>query len=294
VDIEKKNILRLLNKFKKSTSDKVRESILSAINTTHSLLPASALDAVELLVCAPRRYRKSQNQLNFQQTGKVFYIEVLGKKVKGWTWGDSDRNILLLHGWAASGIQFYQFIPILLDAGYKVTIIDCVAHGESEGRKANFFHFYESISTLERVFGKFYGVIAHSLGGSAAFSYFSHRDREDIKLCLVAPGFNLLSVFYDTTESLGLSQSIMSQVIERIENKYHKKLIDYAPVTLISHFTGKVLIVHDSEDRSVLLSRNKQFYSLIKNSSLLITEGLGHIRILKDKATILKCVEFMK
>ena len=294
MDIDKRNLLRLLNKFKKNSSKLVKDGLLQAFNSTHTILPAQALDAVELLITGPKRYIKSQKQLEILNIAEVFYVEVRSKTVKAWSWGDSEKTILLTHGWAASGIQLYKFIGPLVDAGYKVITFDCVGHGESQGRRSNFLFFYETIRILEGIIGPFHGVAAHSLGASASFSYFSKKEEHDTKLLLIAPGFDLLKVFYDSALAIGLSKEIIDQVIARVEERFEMSLKDFAPINLIEDSKSEILFVHDCEDRSVFLKSNRATYEEISNSSLYTTTGLGHIRILKNKDVINRAVDFFK
>jgi pimeloyl-ACP methyl ester carboxylesterase len=294
VDVDKRNLLRLLNKFKKNSSKLVKDGLLQAFNSTHTILPVQALDAVELLVTGPKRYIKSQKQLDILNKADVFYVEVRSKTVKAWSWGESEKTILLSHGWAASGIQLYKFIEPLVEAGYKVITFDCVGHGESQGRRSNFLFFYETIRILEGIIGPFHGVIAHSLGASASFSYFSKKGEHKTKLFLIAPGFDLLTIFYESALAIGLSGKIIDQVIGRVEGRFKMPLKDYAPINLIDESKSEILFIHDNQDMSVPLKNNISVYEQVSNSELYRTEGLGHIRILKSIDVIAKAIKFFE
>ena len=69
---------------------------------------------------------------------------------------------------------------------------------------------------------------------------------------------------------------------------------NYASSFVSQNILQPVLIIHDKDDDDVSVEAAYQIKKALKNSELLITEGLGHRRILGDKKVISKIVEFLQ
>lgn len=83
---------------------------------------------------------------------------------------EDGRNVLLIHGWCASGRLYSGQIPPLLEAGYRVILLDSAGHGRSSKKVGEvkkeivmerFDEFAGKIGLLEKPFA----VIGHSAGG---------------------------------------------------------------------------------------------------------------------------------
>ena len=54
------------------------------------------------------------------------------------------------------------------------------------------------------------------------------------------------------------------------------------------------LIIHDSKDKEASVNSALEIRKQLVNGQLLITNGLGHTKILKDNLVISKIIEFIK
>jgi pimeloyl-ACP methyl ester carboxylesterase len=86
---------------------------------------------------------------------------------------DGGRNVMLIHGWCASGRLYSEQVPALLEAGYRVILFDSAGHGRSS-KKTN---TVEKDVVLERLdefaqkvglHDKPFALIGHSAGGGIA------------------------------------------------------------------------------------------------------------------------------
>ena len=68
---------------------------------------------------------------------------------------------------------------------------------------------------------------------------------------------------------------------------------NYGSAFVSKSINQPILIIHDINDNDVSVSAAHQINKTIKTSELLITEGLGHRRILGDKMVITKIMEFL-
>jgi hypothetical protein len=54
------------------------------------------------------------------------------------------------------------------------------------------------------------------------------------------------------------------------------------------------MLVHDEDDKEVVLEHALRLKSIHPQARLLVTKGLGHTRILKDEVVIEGCVTFIR
>jgi predicted alpha/beta-fold hydrolase len=81
-------------------------------------------------------------------------------------WGNGERRVLLVHGWAGKAAQFFALIGTLLERGFAVVAFDAPAHGNSSGVFASGPAFARAARMVDQRHGPFYGVVAHSLGAA--------------------------------------------------------------------------------------------------------------------------------
>jgi lysophospholipase len=88
-------------------------------------------------------------------------------------WGDGDRDVLILHGLAEHAGRYEHVAKALVDAGWRVTILEFRGHGESEGKQGHVsrWHAYvEDVQAAAATIGKPFVMLAHSMGGLIALS----------------------------------------------------------------------------------------------------------------------------
>lgn len=86
-------------------------------------------------------------------------------------WGDADRDVLLVHGLAEHAGRYGHVAEALVEAGWRVTLVELRGHGESGGRRGHtrFWHRYvEDVQAAATVVGRPFALVAHSMGGLVA------------------------------------------------------------------------------------------------------------------------------
>jgi pimeloyl-ACP methyl ester carboxylesterase len=69
---------------------------------------------------------------------------------------------------------------------------------------------------------------------------------------------------------------------------------DYGSSFVSKDISQPILIIHDKNDDDVDVKAAYQINKSLKNSQLMITEGLGHRKILGDKIVIENSIKFLK
>ncbi len=80
---------------------------------------------------------KRELEMDSKSSQKTIYIESIDKNIVTYEYGESDRKILLVHGWSGRGTQLYKIADELLKSGFSTISFDAPAHGKSQ-RKNNY------------------------------------------------------------------------------------------------------------------------------------------------------------
>ncbi len=105
------------------------------------------------------------------------------------TYGESGRQLLLIHGLGSNSEGWWRVGPVLAEAGFAVTAPDLRGHGASDHATEYSFDAYaEDVASLGDNWDV---VIAHSLGGSIALTLFDRDPQFGRRLVLLDPALVL-------------------------------------------------------------------------------------------------------
>ena len=247
--------------------------------------PSLAVRLVKNHVFSPMSYRTGPEEEQILASGSRFQIEVNGKKVQGWKWGEGP-GILFVHGWNGRGIQLSHFFKPLVKAGYAVIAFDAPGHGESDGKTSSYFELTDTVrAILQQQKFNIVGLIGHSLGGAAVINALC---KENISLpgVLIAPAIRLKDVLFNAFELFGIPGAVYRKAIEEFELRFGYSLEKDDPWKLMSKVDSNILIVHDRRDRSIPFIDSHDVAGTRPNVMLYETKGLGHRKILKDRKIV--------
>ena len=78
------------------------------------------------------------------------------------------------------------------------------------------------------------------------------------------------------------------------ENKYNEAMDNYSAFKAAAAIDSPILVVHDEHDYEVPVKAGINIHDHVKNGEILLTQGLGHRKILGDASVIQKIIEFIK
>jgi len=242
---------------------------------------------------ATKSYKISESEKRYLKTGKRFDISVNKQKVAYWKWG-SGPVVLFSHGWNGRGIQFYSFFDKLIKNGYSVIAFDGPAHGESEGKTCSYFQMTDSVRALVNHISpeNVQGIVGHSFGASATINALS-KENIQIPVVLIAPAIKLKEMLEKTIQFHGVPNIIYKSLIGEYEKKFGYHFHNDNPYNLLKTFKLNALILHDFEDQTTPFSISKETAELYEFIDLIKTEGLGHIRILRDDGIINEAISYL-
>ncbi|MBY5990947.1 alpha/beta hydrolase [Ferrimonas balearica] len=202
--------------------------------------------------------------------------------------GQGQRYAVMSHGWADNGQSFQHLVPALVAQGYRVAVIDHIGHGRSEGKRAHLPAFIETMSalitTLEADGGKVELLVGHSMGGVATLNLPAEL-LSGRQVILIAVPVQFFELMFDAVERLGIARGFLIRVLERVTAGYG---IDWQELRAERHLTklhDNVVFIHDREDRFAPFAHTERFARQAK-ARMIVTQGLGHRRILGDTGVI--------
>lgn len=262
------------------------------LSTAARLAPGLAAPVARRLFCTPRAPKHLRIDWRAIPTHEEFAFAHDDITVYGRAWGLDRRRprVLLAHGWAGWGLQFAGFVQPLLDAGFEVITFDQPAHGASGGKTVTLPEFARVIAAVDRNFGPFHTVIGHSLGGAAAAFALSRGLRAKKAVLISAPA-DAEAETRRFARALWLPEPARAAMQRAIEEDEGVRMSELRAATIAPSLRQPALLIHDRRDREVPVQAVQE-YDAWPGAQVVLTEGLGHARILRDAGVIGRVVEF--
>jgi len=236
---------------------------------------------------------KRELEMDCKSTKFLIPISKINAKVLLYQYGESDKKILLVHGWSGRGTQLFKIAEELLKAGYATVSFDAPAHGKSPGKTAIMTDFIDTIVEIEKNYGPFEAAVGHSLGGMTLLN--SVKKGLAIKhLAIIGSGDIVTDILNDFVAKLELKPIISTQLKLYFEKKYDLEMDNYSGYKSAIDILIPVLVIHDKNDPEVPVSAGINIHKHLKNGELFLTEGLGHRKILGNHSVIEKVIRFIK
>jgi len=202
--------------------------------------------------------------------------------MKAWSWGEGPI-VLLVHGWNGRATQLGAFVAPLLERGYRVVAFDAFGHGESSGNRMSLPELASCIQKVAGELGDVHGVIAHSMGGAATTLALS-QGLEIERAVFISPPADPRAFLNAFSASLGLTDAVRQRVQRRIEDRVGMPMESMLANTIALSMRTPLLVIHDRDDKEVPLQVGQSIADAWPDAELIVTEGLGHQRILRAEA----------
>ena len=214
-----------------------------------------------------------------------------GHRLNGFAAGDGPV-VLLVHGWGEWAANLGAFIEPLKAAGYRVAGFDLPAHGDSSGNQTDALVNAAAIRDAVEFLGGAHAVIAHSMGAHGT-TVALHQGLDVKAVALLAPAVRLYGV-EDFGRMFKLPQRAVRGLQTTIERRYGRSVWDDLSADVLAlELDTPALIVHDSDDDQISASQGRALSDAWNGSRMVETEGLGHGRIIRDRAVIDLVVSFL-
>jgi len=211
--------------------------------------------------------------------------------MKAWSWG-TGPTVLLVHGWNGRATQLGGFVTPLVAGGYRVVAFDAPGHGDSPGNALSLPELASCIRQVADELGGIYGVIAHSLGGAATTLALS-EGLEIERAVFVSPPADPREFLAIFGAALGITDEVRARVKERVERRLGTRMENMQATVLAPAMRVPLLVVHDRDDKEVPVRVGESVARAWPGADLIITEGLGHQRILRAETVTNVAVSFI-
>lgn len=247
------------------------------------------------LFSTPVKFSAPERELTMRNSAKKEMLHIPGCKaeVQMYIYGYSKKKVLMVHGWAGRGTQLFQIADKVLENRMMVVSFDGPAHGLSSGKRTNMMEFLETIREVNKKYGPFDAAIGHSFGAMSLFNAVGDGLKVD-KFVAIGADNSIPQIFRYFVEKMELKPSIAIKITKLFEEKYNRKLDSLSSENKAAKIKIPTLVIHDSEDQYVNVRSAVSIRQNLKNGELLITNGLGHHRIFKDKVVIQRIIDFIQ
>ncbi|MCW1148571.1 alpha/beta hydrolase [Flavobacterium lacisediminis] len=281
-------------KQKQSQVIEIPKAILFTAKLLQAVSPSLTTKFAAKLFTTPIRHKLPKRELHMERDSiqKSIVIPEIQKEIVVYEYGKSDKKVLLVHGWSGRGTQLVKIADELLKTGYMTISFDAPAHGKSKGNSSIMIEFIASILEIEKQYGPFEFAIGHSLGGMSVLNAIK-QNLQVKKAVIIGSGDIIQDIIDDFISKLQLKPEFGIKLRNHFEAKFGGKMDDYSAYKAAEKTEIPVLIIHDKDDNDVSVKAAYNIQKHLKQSEIMITEGLGHRKILGDENVIQKVKEFI-
>lgn len=222
-------------------------------------------------------------------------IEVGGRRVAVYQWGDvqAQPRVLLAHGWSSYVLRMLPWVHALRQAGFAVIGFDQPGHGRSDEGPCTLACFARTLHVVADRFGSLEGIVAHSMGGTAAMVALADGVIAR-RVVLISPAADPDAATSRFAQKTGLVSGIVPRILRCIEAQTGVGVRELTAYVRLPALGMPGLVIHDFADPEVPWEEGESYARHWPHARLLSTTGLGHHRIVNDAATIGAGLRFLR
>jgi len=204
----------------------------------------------------------------------------------------TGRNVLLVHGWGSRASHMAMLARFLVSKGFHVLVFDAPAHGDSRKTDrvdmSSMFEFGRAVACVAGTLDNLFAVIGHSLGAlasgfvTAGTGVFSAYRIYPQNLVLISAPENLSTVLKNYCRNRN-EMNTLHDLTTGLEEAFDFKIEDYHLSSAVGRINEPLLIAHDEKDEDIPVSDAHSLKKSNDNAELILTNGLGHNRILASR-----------
>lgn len=246
------------------------------------------------LFTTPLKHKIPKRELHMEENSKQtkLFIPKINKEIVVYHYGENEHKVLLVHGWSGRGTQLVKIADELIQKGFSTISFDAPAHGKSGSKTTLMPEFIASILEVEKQYGPFEFAIGHSLGGMSILNAIK-QGLSTKKAVIIGSGDIIHDILDDFVSKLELKPKTASMMKTHFEKKFGVEMESYSASFAAQSVAIPVLIIHDEHDDEIAVKAAHNIHRNLKQGEILITEKLGHRKILGDKKVIETMLNFI-
>lgn len=262
-----------------------------------AVAPRAAAHFADKLFFIPMGLPRPESEMPYYDSAIHSSIDFMGNKIAIYSWGEGEKSVLLVHGWASRGTRLGHLAEPLNKKGYRVISFDMTAHGDSEGKTTNLFEGSELIARIYEQYRPIVAIIGHSFGGMALSNAIYRHNLKIERAVIVASPFTMNYIIESFRELINITAKVNDMMVTRIQKRFKESsdlnIFDLSVDSFAADLKMPFLVIHDKDDKDVPYSQGEGYANNLPNAEFVTTTGLGHRRVLKDPEIITKIVEFI-
>jgi alpha-beta hydrolase superfamily lysophospholipase len=264
--------------------------------------PQKAAAAAFQLFCTPYSGKPKREMPAVFHKAKRVAVQVNELTINGFEWLPDNKKtgraplqtVLICHGFDSYSYRFDTYVLALLQEGCRVLAFDAPAHGLSDGKRFTVLLYKKMLLEVERQFGPFHAIMAHSLGALAVTLAMEEWQQPAVKLALVAPATETTRAIDQFFTLFPVDPKTHTAFIQLLENLGGNPVTWYSMTRTVQVLSNPMLWLHDTEDRVCPFEDTATVRQLkLPNVQFVETTGLGHSKIYRDQEIQKRIVNFL-
>ena len=258
--------------------------------------PATASRVARSIFLRPPRLSPPNRETWWATEAEEWSLSFGQGTLRAWRWGWGSKTVLLVHGWGGRGLQMGAFAAPLVEAGYRVVAYDAPGHGRSTGTHSSLPEKAAAVRAMVHHLGGVEAIVAHSAGAAAVTAALGQPGTELPvgRLVYLAPSVDMIGITERFAHLSGFPMAVVDRMREGIETQYGVLFRELAGVAIAPQLRQPLLVIHDRDDREIALAEGEALVRSWRGSELVVTEGLGHYRLLRDDRVVARGVTFVE
>ena len=169
---------------------------------------------------------------------------------------------------------------------------DAPGHGASDAGAVTIPEIACAIRAVGESRGPLAAIVAHSIGGTAAVRAL-WDGLEAGSVVLIGPAADLVTPALRFSETFGFSRDVRERMHRLIEERAGRSWSVFDVIELAPALSAPLLVVHDRGDAEIPWQHGAAIARAWRGAEMLMTEGLGHRRILRDPDVVATTAAFI-
>ncbi len=260
--------------------------------------PQKAAKKAFSLFCTPMR--RTGKKFPPQDNGEKHSFILHGHTIRGHRWlphpsKSLHKKVLITHGFESNTRNFEHYIKALLKKGYEVLAFDAPAHGQSGGKRITLPLYVDMIRSIVDRYGPVDSFMGHSLGAlSLALFLDSIPHDNHTRLALIAPVVEASYAVDTFFQLLELNDEVRAAFDAYELSLFNAPFSWFSLPRALNNIKAPILYIQDEDDTITPLKDALAVRAAgHPGMSFIITKGLGHRKIYRDKEVTKQVVAFL-